>query len=355
MTSQLNHRVYQKAFRVAGKVGTCRPEETVVLAGSPRSGTTLLLEVLQPLPGYKTLNEPLVKKPLRERHGFYHRTFLEPGQAAPRQRTFLARVLQGQAVPPIPCWLFRSRLKAGWLVEHALGHRLLVKFCRINRMLHWFDAQFDVREIVLIVRHPCAVINSMINHPQWNNDLVQMKHRKDSVLYIGHLPTSVQQVFRPIIDRISTQTEALATVWCLDHYLPLFAYNYHPWMLVAYERLVKRGPEELERIADGLGMQVNNDMLARLHKPSSSTVDGVKTDIAAQLEKWRDKLSRKQIDDILRIVDESGLSCIYSRAAEPDYSVLNRFQDARYRWPAPSHAAEAAGRDDRRAVPNPLQ
>lgn len=78
--------------------------------------------------------------------------------------------------------------------------------------------------------------------------------------------------------------------------------------------------------------------LDRLHKPSSSTVDGVNAGAASQLEKWKHRLSGKQIDDILRIVDESGLSCIYSYATEPDYSAVSRFQDTRHCWPSSSQA-----------------
>ena len=52
----------------------------------------------------------------------------------------------------------------------------------------------------------------------------------------------------------------LATIWCLDHYIPLLfhAEDDCPWTLVPYERLVAFGEEELQRLMDAIGIQVRS-------------------------------------------------------------------------------------------------
>ena len=56
------------------------PEDTIVVAGSPRSGTTWLAELLRRLPGYKFLNEPLLlpNNPAAQEVGFEWRTHIAP-------------------------------------------------------------------------------------------------------------------------------------------------------------------------------------------------------------------------------------------------------------------------------------
>ncbi len=113
-------------------------------------------------------------------------------------------------------WLFDAETFSGRIIEHSQRDKLLVKFCRINRMLPWFAEQFDVRGIIFIIRHPCAVVNSMMRFGQWDKWTWEYVI-KDSVasptVQIDHLPDSVQNTFAPVINRISTKTEALTLMW----------------------------------------------------------------------------------------------------------------------------------------------
>jgi len=88
-------KLHRVVFSTAGKIGSCNINDTIVIAGSPRSGTTLLLETFNKLPGFKAVNEPLIKKRVREKHGFHLRSYIQPGQPASRQQKFLDEVLRG--------------------------------------------------------------------------------------------------------------------------------------------------------------------------------------------------------------------------------------------------------------------
>lgn len=322
MIRKLRNKLYRGAYNTAGKAGSCKIEDTIVLAGSPRSGTTLLLEVLLQLPGYKAINEPLIRHRTQVKHGFEYRTYLPQGKFTPQQHDFLEQVLRGQ-MSSSARWLFKSDTHFGRLIEHTARKKLVVKFCRINRMLPQFANRFDVRGIVFIVRHPCAVVNSMLRYGQWKNwdeeRIQKSKNDPSSAIYIGHLPDEVQEVFAPILKRVSTHTEVLTLFWCLDHYLPFIYEKNHPWILLPYEKLIMQSFEELTRITEALGIVINNEMLNTMSKPSSSVKEHFHKNGLTQISKWKHQLTARQIDDILTIVDNVGLSVIYSDKLEPDY------------------------------------
>lgn len=332
--------LYRNAFQTAGKIGSCRIAETIVIAGSPRSGTTLIQEALQEIPDYKALNEPLLRRETQRRHGFSSRAYIPLGAEAPQQKAFLERALTGRLGHDAR-WAMRSETPIGRLREHASRKKLLVKFCRINRMLPWFAETFQTRGILFVVRHPCSVISSMIKFGQWNVDYVGQPQGPDSPLYLANLAPQTREVFEPIVSEIKTHAEALAAIWCLDHYIPLVEAKSRPWILLPYERLVRSGREQLDRVMRGFGVEVNERMVRLLDKPSSSVKGELDRDVDKQLAKWRRNLTASEIDGILDIVDRSGLSRFYHDANEPNYDALNALQRADTRWPSTPNTVEA--------------
>jgi hypothetical protein len=321
-------------FKTVTRAGaTCDLRDTIVVSGSPRSGTTWVLELLRTLPGYKALNEPLMYQDARNEHGFSWRTYLEPGEEADEQRDYLETVLTGQ-LGVSPAWYFEAKSRPAQLLEHATRDRLVVKFCRMNRMLHWFCRQFDIRGPAFVVRHPCAVVASMMRHGKWDEDDLHGEQRPEQALHANSLPPLLRDPFGDILTNIETQAEVLATIWCLDHYVPLMhhAETSYPWVLVPYERMVTEGQGELRRVTEALGVEMTAEMQNQLHQPSSSVRDQLHRDTQKQLSKWRRRLSDRQINDILRIVDDVGLSNIYTRDLEPDYETMNEMQRRNARW-----------------------
>lgn len=327
--------IKENLFQTVGRSSKCAVEDAIVIAGSPRSGTTWLLETLRMLPGYKAINEPLGEKEARHHNGFSWRTYLEPNATAPPQRTYIESILTGTLGNP-STWHFEARSRLGQLFEHATREKLIVKFCRLNRMLHWFNNQFDVRGTIFLVRHPCAVISSMLRWGEWDEDCLHGHTRRAQALHDESLPGALEEPFAPILNRIDTQVEVLATMWCLDHYVPLVHHaertGTHPWLLAPYERLVMHGVEELHRIAAALKEEVQEEMITTLTSPSSTVKDSYTRDRAQQLSKWKRHLSTEQINQILRILEDVGLSSIWTDEVEPNYKRLNQMQKPAWQW-----------------------
>jgi len=324
----------QLTFRGIGEVGRCRIQNTLVIAGVPRAGTTWMLELLRHLRGYKALNEPLMYEEARNDYGFGWHKYIAPEEAAPQQRRYLETVLTGQ-MGISPAWFFQGETRPGQLLEHATQDKLVVKFCRLNRMLHWFVRQFEVRGLVLMVRHPCAVVASMLRHGAWDESDLHGTSRREQALHGGGLPDTLRGPFEPILSQLSSRIDVLATHWCLDHYVPLIQHakeEGYPWVIAPYERLVTQGRAELRRITEALGVDMTTTMRAQLDEPSSSVEDRVYDEAHQQLSKWRRRLSDSQADRVLEIVDEVGLSSFYTDALEPNYAQMNECQHSHARW-----------------------
>ncbi|MDQ8184962.1 sulfotransferase [Pelagicoccus sp. SDUM812002] len=329
--SRSSSLLYQGAFRAAGSLGACREEETIVVTGVPRSGTTLVQETLQELPDYKTLNEPLLHKSVQKAHGFTSRTYLSPDAVAPQQRRFLKQTLSGK-LGATARWSQQSDSRWQTLQEHAKRRKLLVKFCRLNRMLPWFCQNFQTKGIVLVIRHPCSVVSSMLKYGQWDFDFRQRIQESDSPLRLDNLPDETRSTFEPVVAAVQSLEEMLAAIWALDYYIPLRHIESPPWLLLPYERLVKRGEAELVRVTHGLDVPITTPMRQRLHRPSSSVKGKLRGDADSQLSKWKSNLRPEQIDRILNIVELAGLSEYYTDALEPDYDALNTHQSPSFQW-----------------------
>jgi hypothetical protein len=328
-------RLKQLTFRGVGELGRCRIQDTLVIAGVPRAGTTWMLELFRTIPEYKALKEPLMYEEARLGHGFGWHKYIEPEEEGAEQYSYLERVLTGQ-LGISPAWFFESEARPMQLLEHANRRKLVVKFCRLNRMLPWFARRFDVHGLIFVVRHPCAVVASMMRHGEWDESNLHGTTRRAQALHGDTvLPEPLRDPFEPVLDGLETRVGVLATQWSLDHYVPLLHHargNGKPWILAPYERLVTQGLGELSRITQAVGGDVTPSMRAQLGEPSSSVRDQVHEQAQRQLSKWRRRLSEEEIDRIFEIVDAVGLSEFYDEALEPNYDALNNHQQPVARW-----------------------
>lgn len=134
-------------------------EDTVIVSGVPRSGTTWLSEMVAEQPGYKLLSEPLFLRGPGERDkiGLEWRTYIEADETNEEVEEWLRKSLSGR----IPGdYVLTSQNLPGRVVEFLSSQKKVVKFVRASRMLGWIDSTFDVRGIILLLRHPCAVVAS---------------------------------------------------------------------------------------------------------------------------------------------------------------------------------------------------
>lgn len=290
--------------------GRFKENNIYILTSSPRSGSTLLGQVLDEIPHSCSLFEPLQLQhvPEAKKAGFTWRTYVNPEQTWQSGYQFFTKIFQGRVInrwTAMEMQFFKA-IKAKCMV---------IKFVRANRILPWLCRNFSLKPPILLLRHPCAVVASQLNYDySWNSI-----ERPEIPEFIKDYPKFIE-----IIENANTDIEYLTIMWVLDQ-LPVFlAQNPNPWFIVTYEELILRPEDTINRIADKWQVQINLEKaLLKLEKPSTV----VSTSGISGINGWQRKLSKEQISTVLSIVEAFGLS-FYSYQDEIDYQKLNELDVA---------------------------
>jgi len=311
-------------------------KNTILVAGSPRSGTTWFTDLLSNIPKYTYIFEPLnpIWFPECYRLGFKSRSYLDSNIDWQEGEDYLRRIFTGNiANLPIkenPVFDILKGFSIKNSINHLFGNKLIVKSTNMNRMLPWISKNFDLRAIFLLVRHPCACISSQMKSGLYG-------YRSSFPPYIDIKPTKkmildevkeMKKLNEKIISKIKNVEkieEILATVWCLDNYILITQKKPYPWKIVFYEKLIKNGKSEIKNIFSEIGEKnVPKASLIKFGRPSIVTM---KEDIKflnnpnKQLSKWNEYLSDKQKSRIMKILSYFEID-FYSEKIEPNYEKI---------------------------------
>jgi len=296
---------------------TMNMSDTILISGSPRSGTNWLLEIMVTIPNYTFLFEPIQHTyyPTALTAGFKSRKYLQQNLDWSDGEEYLKKVFSGRLI------------NHEMALRRLICNKIIVKSVNFSRLLPWINYRFKLRHIFFVIRHPCAVIASQIRtgifgyHP-YSPPCMEIFPTLENVLNeFSEIDGLDKQLFNRL-KNIKTAEEILAVVWCLDNYVPLSLSKPYPWTIVIYEKLVKDGEKEIIRIFNKIGEKhIPRSAFRHLKIPSMTTMrDEVKDVINKdkQLNKWKEFLSDKQVERILKIVSDFGLD-FYIDDLDPDY------------------------------------
>lgn len=277
---------------------------TILLTGTPRSGTTWVGQILAAADGFALVNEPLgLKMPGVERAGFSWATHWEPDDERPAGEAVLRRYFTGRGMTVK--LLMRNQLGA------FVNRGLIVKEVKANRLLPWIVRRFTLRGIIHLVRHPCAVVSSQMGHFPVRDPCVA-----DNFRYL-------EQRMPHLLDwakSLRGEWQERALTWSLDQLVPLGVPEPRPWITLHYETLVLEGERELERIFTQLELPVSPAVRRALAENSWQTralsMDHERASAEDRLGVWRRRLSPEQVHDILEVCERCGVR-IYGEANAP--------------------------------------
>jgi len=301
--------------------------DCILVAGAPRSGTTWLMEIFEKIPGYSYVFEPFQPEwfPDSLNTGFRNRLYLSPDVNWFKGEEYLKNIFTGKIVSRFPFYKY----KISMLGNRLLSKKLIVKSVRVTRLLPWIEKRFEFKKFFFIIRHPCAVVASQLKtgYAGYHNETSPYDDRFPSLKEIINEASEINFIKQSLIEKlkkIDSQEEILATTWCLDNIVPLNQKNGKRDTLM-YEKLVTNGESELEHIFEAIGEKKSLRLaIDQMKIPSLLTFKdarGLIKNSNLQLSKWKNSLSKKQIERIIKIVNDFDLN-FYTEDIEPVYDKI---------------------------------
>jgi hypothetical protein len=278
------------------------PADTVYLAGTARSGTSWISEVINHDNAYRMIHEPLRPDRLRVTSGFRPRHYLRPNDQDPDCLRAMRTILSGRARS---IWTDKYNRK-------VLPAKRLIREVRGNQLLPWIHRNFPDMPMILLLRHPCAVASSQL---KWGREWPVKLER---FLAEGAL---VEDLLGPFVDEIAgakDEFERHVLGWAIENYVPLRTFGAGEIHVAFYERFCVEPAEELARLFQFLGRPQDEHALARLGSPSSSSrKDSAIISGQDLLESWRRSVSSEQVDRAVELLSVFGLDRIYGAGSMP--------------------------------------
>jgi len=272
---------------------------SIFLAGSGRSGTTWLSQIINHSRRYRYVFEPFNPREVGPFGHFATKQYLRPDD---RREEFLRparRVLTGGLRDP---WTDRFN-------GRMVARRRLIKDIRANLLLGWMRANFPGMPIVLMLRHPCAVVMSRLALG-WKDNLPETMEQQELVEDFL-LPMEAE------IRAAQGDFERHLFLWCIDNYVPLRQFGPEDVHLTFYENLLVRPEEELRSLFVFLGESFDERVYRELRRPSPLSR---KDTYAPSLGGWPTRLNSHQMERAIEILGLFGLDHLYGRGAMPDPS-----------------------------------
>lgn len=330
------------------------PDNTFVVAGSGRSGTTWILDVLATASNYKTVFEPL-HPDVSDISKKYAGKYIRPGEHQADIKEFMDavisgkirtiwtdyRVVSGRLKPTLGTFSsprafveLCHRYKALWNNYRILNRKkhmgVAVKFIRANLLLGWLCGQYKTKTL-FIVRHPGAVIESKLRldaaavgaglkygASDWDPHVVLNQYLNDKAFYDDVAHSYTNQLDLETLSDLEIHT----LNWCLENAPVLDIARKYNICVSCYEDLVANGETEWSRITDYLGLSLNYETL-NINKPSQQASEDFRklATIEEKLSRWMGRFTdteKESIDKILKLFNVnvySAFECMPSRIA----------------------------------------
>lgn len=304
---------------------------TVLLAGTGRSGTTWISDVINWRRGYRYMFEPFYPQKVDICRAFRYRQYLRPDNREDRFLGPASAILSG-------------RVRNRWIDgenKKFIARKRLVKDIRANLLLGWIHAQFPAVPIILIMRHPCAVANSKIRL-NWGTHIEEFLAQ----------PELMEDFLAPFEEAFRTADDVFdrhILLWCVEHYVPLRQFRRGEIHLAFYESFCESPEQEVRRLCSFLGEPFDGRILAGLGHPSTKTRQGSAIVTGASLtESWRKHLSETQTRRAVELLSLFGMDGIYREGAMPDIEGAYRLMKADDQ-PVGTHGPAGGSRDDTEA------
>jgi hypothetical protein len=278
---------------------------SVFLAGSGRSGTTWVSEIINHRNGYRLVFEPFHSHHVGICKNFRRKQYLRPDDRREEYLGAARKVLTG-------------RIRSSWTDRYNrrfVARRRLIKDIRANLLLGWMRENFPGMPIVLLLRHPCAVAASRLALG-WRDNLSETMEQEELV----------EDFLRPVEAEIRAARDAFERhvfSWCIENYVPLRQFGLGEIHLAFYETFVAHPEDEIQRLFAFLSEDLDGRVYRTLSRPSPLSRKGESLSVDA----WRRSVSDSQLERAVEALGLFGLDRVYGEGAMPDPSGAHALMD----------------------------
>ena len=186
--------------------------------------------------------------------------------------------------------------------KKLVARRRLIKDIRANLLLGWMRANFPGMPIVLLLRHPCAVVASQLALG-WKDVLSETMEQEELV----------EDFLVPMEAEIRAARggfERHLFTWCIENYVPLKQFGPGKIHLCFYENFLTRPEHELPRLFSFLDEDFDEHVYRKLKRPSPLSREGE----VASVDAWRRSVTGRQLERAVEILGLFGLDRVYGEA-----------------------------------------
>ena len=273
---------------------------TVFLAGTGRSGTTWIQELINYNNDYRIMFEPFHSNKIHLIKHWNYRQYLKGNDESKRYIDPAERILSGNIKHP---WIDAQNHK-------FIAHKRLIKDIRAQLILHWISQKFPDIPIVLLLRHPCAVANSKIKLG-WDSHLHEFLAQRELV-------NDYLEPFKNHIQKSGDIFDNHIFLWCIENYIPLTQFSENQILVAFYETICETPQSEAARIFSFLGQSLPESILEKATKPSALARDWSAVVTGSDsINSWRKNISPMQIKRAVEILQIFGMDRIYNETSVP--------------------------------------
>ena len=312
-----------------------------IIAGSGRSGTTWVLDVLAEANGLRPVFEPLFPQ-IGAIARKYQCTYVEPSSDASDLREYLNKMVTNSdtnsfvdyRISPenlrfglhrVSSWqssreylqTLRKFVRRRLEFRQALREKsAIIKLIRANWLLPWLVRQLSNRA-TLIVRHPGAVADSQhraIAH--WTPDDRINRYMEDD--YIRRTYSS--QLGALNLGELSNFAK-LVLIWCIENVEPLRLQNEFGYAAVFYEDLKHGFPDTWYPLLSALGLE-NMPTESAVIRPSQQSSSRWRANIdgnsAGRTRHWRERMGEGRMSELEEVLGAFGIDFYACESGLPD-------------------------------------
>ncbi len=276
-------------------------KNSIFLAGSGRSGTTWVSDIINYKDEYRYVFEPFRPDKVEICKDFKRKQYLRPED---RREEFLrpARMI------------LSGDFSSSWtdhLGDRIRSSRCLIKDIRANLILGWIHANFPQMPVIFLLRHPCAVAYSK-TQLSWKSRLTDFLSQSDLV-------DDFLEPFAEVMRSASSDFERHIFTWCVENYVPLMQFGHREIHLTFYENMCMDPNEEVWRLFNFLGGNFDSSVLEKMDKPSLlSRPSSANLSSEKLVAEWRQHVTDAQLERAIEILGLFGLDRIYSEDVLPN-------------------------------------